>query len=180
MNKPKLGNQLFLSLLMASFVFFLSTSIANANPPGITLTSVNSAGTQTEVYHIGEAMCISGSGFTPLTTYDVYVTNDVTWTDGLTIPSRIAGTVSSLTTDATGGFQAFVVWSSAQAGVSDIVIDMNGDGIYNVDVDAIDENHTTGNFFVVAEYPLYGLLAIGTCFAAFAIFKRANKKLRRN
>jgi hypothetical protein len=171
MTKSKPFVFLFLGLLLASFCFLFAASNVYANPPGITLTSVDSSGTQTETYNVGDAICISGSGFAPLTTYDVYVVDDVTWTDGMTIPARVSGSVTTVTTDASGTFSAYPVWPNAQAGVSDIVIDMNGDGVYNVDVDAIDEDHTTGNLLVAPEYPLYGLLAIFACFAAFVTFK---------
>jgi hypothetical protein len=153
----------------------LAASSVSANPPGITLTSVDSSGTQTEEYVVGEAICISGSGFAPSTTYDVYVTDDVTWTEGLTIPARVTGSVTTVTTDTAGTFTAYPVWPNAQAGVSDIVIDMNGDGIYNAEVDAIDEDHTTRSPFVVIEYPLCGLFAIITCFGALAVFKASSK-----
>jgi hypothetical protein len=173
--KSRFSKRVFLALLLASFCFLLAASSVSANPPGITLTSVDSSGNQTENYVVGEAICISGSGFAASTTYDVYVTNDVTWTDGLTIPARGNGSVSTVTTDAAGTFTAYPVWPNAQAGVSDIVIDMNGDGIYNVEVDAIDEDHTTRSQFVVIDSTLCGLLAIIACFGALVVFETGSK-----
>jgi hypothetical protein len=171
MNKPKVIKTLLPALLLASFCLLLTASTATANPSGISINSCDSSGKTTEVYNVGDSICITGSGFAPLTTYDVYVVNHITWTDGLTIPARISGSVTTLTTDASGSFFAYAVWPNAQAGASDIVIDMNGDGIYHSTVDVLEDNHTTSEPFVAPEYPLYALLATVTCFAAFLMFK---------
>ncbi|MCW4024828.1 MAG: hypothetical protein NWF01_07330 [Candidatus Bathyarchaeota archaeon] len=157
-------------LAFAGFcLIFLATTVS-ANPPGITLTSCDSTGTQTESYTVGQAMCLSGTGFAPSTTYNVYVVNHTEWTEGRAIPERVAGSATSLTTDESGEFFAFVMWSTAEEGVTDMLVDADGNGVYNSAIDALDDNHVT-SLFVVPEYPLGVLIAVVTGFVAFVVFK---------
>jgi hypothetical protein len=115
-------------------------------------------------------MCLSGTGFAPSTTYNVYVVNHVEWTEGRTIPERVAGSATNLTTDEVGEFFAFVMWPSAEEGVTDMLVDLDGDGLYNSTIDALDDNHVTG-LFTVPEYPLGVVIAVVTGFVAFVFFK---------
>jgi hypothetical protein len=175
MNKPlskKSSGQpsLFLLILLLSTSLFLLVGSAQANPPGVTVTSVNAAGQQTEVYTQGEAMCISATGLAPTTTYDFYVVNHIEWAEGTVIPERIAGTATTVTTDETGALNAFVAWEHAQPSVTDMVIDINGDGIYNEANDALEDNHVTNPLQPVPENPLSPLIPIFACIAAFAAF----------
>jgi hypothetical protein len=149
----------------------LATGTVHANPAGITIKSCDINNTQTEVWNVGDAMCITGSGFAPNTNYDIYLVNNVDWTDGLAIPARISGSATSLPTDNQGAFTVFVVWPNAQASYTDIIIDMNGNGVYDQNVDVLEENHTVGNMFAAPEYALGGVLAVIACFAALIIFK---------
>ena len=158
------------ALLLTRFAILHTSSIAAARPLCIALKSCTSTGTPTEVYNVGDSQCITGLGFVPSTTYDVHVVNHVTFTEGTVIPARIPGSVNSLTTDASGSFFEYLVWADAQACVSDIVIDMNGDGVHNSNLDALDGNHTTG-VMATPEYPIFALFATVAGFAAFAVFK---------
>jgi hypothetical protein len=171
MTKPK-NSKILLAFLLVSFLMLLTAGLAKSNPAGITVTSVDSSGHQTEVYNVGDAMCLSGTGFAASTTYNVYVVYHGTLVDGTAFPARVSGSVTTLTTDASGTFTAVPLWPSAQASVTDMVVDVNGDGIYEASIDAVDGNHVTGGF-VAPEYPLYALLATTACFAAFATFKIA-------
>jgi hypothetical protein len=175
MKKP-----FFLIFLIACFILVLVCNVkADTNPAGLSLTSCDSSGAQTEVYNVGQAMCLSGTGFAALTTYNVYVVNHIDWTDGTVIPSRVGGSATTVTTDASGAFFAYVMWSSAQAGVTDMVIDVNGDGLYISSIDAKDGNHITGTF-AVPECPSGVLLAVVGCVAAFAVFRFGFRVKRTN
>ncbi len=166
-----LKKHLSLFLALTGFCLLFWAATATANPPGITLTSCDSTGTQTEAYTVGQAMCLSGTGFEALTTYNVYVVNHVEWTENMEIPARVAGSASSVTTDSAGEFFAFVMWSSAEEGVTDMLVDVDGNGRYNSDVDALDDNHVTG-LFVVPEYPLGVLFSLVAGLGAVIVFKK--------
>jgi hypothetical protein len=171
MNTISFKKTFIAALLTASFILFLVCNVkADVNPNGLSLTSCDSSGTQTEVYNIGQAMCLSGTGFAPLTTYNVYVVNHITWTDGVAIPARVSGSATTLTTDAIGAFFAYVMWPSAQEGVTDMIVDVNGDGLYNSNIDAKDGNHPAGTF-VAPEYPVGVLGAVFVCIVACVLFK---------
>jgi hypothetical protein len=172
MKKAKLYTLL---ALLAVSILPLVISLVRANPPGITIKSCDINNVQTEVWDVGDAMCITGSGFAPNTNYAIYVVNNVDWTDGLPIPTRIDGTATTLPTDSSGSFTVFVVWANAQASYTDIIIDMNGNGVYDENVDVLEENHAVGNPFAVPEYAIGGLIAVIACFAALIVFKTGGK-----
>lgn len=162
---------LHLFLALAVFCLILLATTVSANPPEVTLTSCDSTGTQTEYYTVGQAMCLSGTGFAPSTTYDVYVVNHIEWTEGTSIPERVAGSATSLTTDEFGEFFAFVMWSSAEEGVTDMLVDMDGNGLYNSTIDALDDNHVTG-LLPVPEYPLGVVAVVVAGLVAFVFYKK--------
>lgn len=58
-------------------------------------------------------------------------------------------------------------------GKYDIVVDVNGNGVYDDGVDALDDKdvQVTAGFFVIPEYLFGTILALIGCFAAFGIFR---------
>jgi len=116
--------------------------------------------TTTDTFGVGDKVCVIGDGFVPDTEYEVQVVNDTDWTDGMTIPSYIAKT--TVTTDSWGGIlDAYPVWNGATPGKYDIVVDVDGDGLYYAEADALDDSdiEVTAGFFVVPEVPLGTLMA---------------------
>jgi hypothetical protein len=109
--------------------------------PSPTIESCNETGTQKDSFDLGETVYLNGSGYLPSTTYDLYVVEDVDWTDQMTIPARVPNTAINVTSDSSGKVAPTAVWSDPQtAGKYDIVLDVNGNGIYDAGVDAIDDN----------------------------------------
>jgi len=107
---------------------------------------------------------------------------DVTWVDGMAIPPRVPGTATSISSDASGDIPTTLLWSNPLvAGKYDIVVDVNGDGLYYADTDALDDNdiEVTAGFFVVPELPLGTILASLSMFGAligYVGFKRYRTK----
>jgi hypothetical protein len=120
-----------------------------------------------------ESIYVNGIGYGQQAGADVYVVRDVTWTDGMTIPGRVSGTVAELVSDMSGEIVPKVVWTPPLTeGKYDICVDVNVNGRYDVGIDALDDNEmevTAG--FVVPEFPsslaLLLLLVLITPFVAF-------------
>ncbi len=104
--------------------------------------SSNSAGDQKDFFELGETVYVMGSGYSPSTTYSLYVVEDVaTWNDGTTIPTRVPETAANISSNSEGAVSATVIWSDPQAaGKYDIVVDVNSNGVYDVGVDALDDS----------------------------------------
>ncbi|TRO53795.1 hypothetical protein E2P61_00330, partial [Candidatus Bathyarchaeota archaeon] len=104
--------------------------------------SSNSAGDQKDFFELGETVYVMGSGYSPSTTYSLYVVEDVaTWNDGTTIPTRVPETAANISSNTEGAVSATVIWSDPQAaGKYDIVVDVNSNGVYDVGVDALDDS----------------------------------------
>jgi len=106
-----------------------------------TIESAYRSGTQNDIFQPGESVYATGSGYAASTTYNLYIVDDTTWTDGMLIPARIADTETSVTTDASGNIPAgTLIWSVCVEGKYDIVVDVNGDGDYDAGIDALDTN----------------------------------------
>jgi len=115
---------------------------ANLSFPVPTIESCDSLGTRKDNFTLHEDVYINGSGFLPSTTYNVYVVDDTeTWIDGMLIPARISGTTTSILSQSDGTLSPIVIWGNASiVGNYDIVIDVNGNGLYDADVDTLDNN----------------------------------------
>jgi len=99
---------------------------------------------------------IKGRGYSPSTTYDLYVVTDNNWSDSIPIPSSVPETENSVTTDENGNIPTTVVWNSPLLpGKYDIVIDLNRNRKYDEDIDALDDGNitVTAGFLVVPEPP---------------------------
>ncbi len=94
-------------------------------------------------------------GLAPDTSYNLYVVGDTSWTNGMTIPSRISGSEESFTTDGNGNMAcSTVIWDNAQAdplpAQFDIVIDVNSNGFFDEGTDFLD-GKTGAGFGVYAD-----------------------------
>jgi hypothetical protein len=133
-----------------------------------TIISCNFMGAAQASFDLNETIYVVGSGYAPLGTYDLYVVNDTQWIDGMTIPSRVPNTLTSITSDVSGNVTATTLWNATlSVGTYDIVVDVNGNGKYDVGVDALDHNRiaNSAGFLVVPEYSIEAILA---CFALSA------------
>ena len=113
---------------------------------GPTVESADIGGTPQNIFRIGDPMYAIGSDYPAAsTTYDLYVVDDTTWTNGMAIPSCVAGTATSVTTDAFKNIPVGTpIWTSAVGGKYDIVVDVNGNGDYDAGTDALGANIDVG------------------------------------
>ena len=149
-----------------------------------TIESCDSVGDKKDTFMVGDKVYGNGTGYRPQTVYDIYVVEDVTWVDGMAIPPRVAGTATTVTSDAAGNVPATLLWSAPLvAGKYDIIVDVDGDGLYYAEADALDDSdiEVTAGFFVIPEVPLGTLMAAIGMFAAltgFIGFKRPKLRLK--
>jgi len=115
----------------------------------------------------------------------MYVVNDVVvWSDGMAIPMRISGTATTVSSDASGNIlPTTALTGPLSPGKYDIIVDLNGNGVYDAGIDALDDNdiEVTGGFFVIPEIPLGTIMAAMGMFVAFigyANYKRNREELQ--
>jgi hypothetical protein len=145
-------------------------------PPEPSIESSDAAGNKKDKFNPSDTVYVYGSQYGTDQEYDVYVVADASWTDGMSIPARIAGTATTVTSDASGNIPAGTqVWSSPLVpGKYDIVVDLNSNGQYDTDIDALDDNdiQVTAGFFVIPEYAFGTILGLIAFFAALGVFVR--------
>ena len=146
-----------------------------------TIESCDSDGTTKDTFNVGETVYVTGSGYAASTSYPIHVVDDVeTWSDGMTIPTRVSGTATSVSSNPDGDIPATEVWSLALVGEYDIVVDFNSNGEYDAGVDALDDLDVgSAGFFVIPEYVLGTILALAMCFAGFGIYWRSRNHKQR-
>ncbi|MCW4054177.1 MAG: hypothetical protein NWE84_04560 [Candidatus Bathyarchaeota archaeon] len=128
---------------------------------------------QKDFFDLGETVYVAGNGYSPSTTYNLYVVEDVeTWTEGMLIPTRIAGTATTISSNSEGGITPTIAWSNPQIeGKYDIVVDVNDNGFYDLGVDALDDSDievTAG--MVIPEFSAFHFLSLFITLAVFAVF----------
>jgi hypothetical protein len=147
-----------------------------------TLDTCDASGNLKSTFSQGADIYVTGSYYGESASGNMYVFRDVaTWTDGMDItalPSVVKETVAV----SSGVIALTPLYPNAQPGLYDIFYDLNSNQQYDVGTDVLCNNVvlTTGGFFVVPEYALGGaLLALVSCFAAFAVIRRrdTNPKL---
>ncbi|MCJ7767094.1 dockerin type I domain-containing protein, partial [Candidatus Bathyarchaeota archaeon] len=104
-----------------------------------TIESCDVAGTAKDQFNLGETIYVKGNGYPPYArSYSIYVVEDVvTWTDGMSIPPRVSGTATTISADSSGTIIPTSVGSQLTLGRYDIVVDLNGNGKYEVGIDAL-------------------------------------------
>jgi outer membrane protein assembly factor BamB len=99
-----------------------------------------------------ENVYVIGSGFKPGKTVDIYITNDHTWTDAMSIPTDVSSDgVNTVTTNGAGDFGPILVWPAITTpGEYDIVIDTDQDKKYSLGIDHVNDPNHPG--FSIVEY----------------------------
>jgi hypothetical protein len=125
---------------------------SGADPKEVNLSatsgiSANDSGTRQDTFELGET--IYGQAVLGLqagSEYDLYVIDDrSSWSEGDLIPLRVTGSASSFTADGNGNMPTGTsLYSNPMSGDYDIVIDVNGNGIYNDNVDYLDDSPAVG------------------------------------
>jgi len=145
---------------------------------GTITTLKNTTGTEEiNTFLLSDSVYARGSGMGINQNYKIYIINDTTIVEGMTIPANVT-TTATVATDENGAFEPTLVWPAPLTdGNYDIIADCQnaGDlGVYDFP-DAIDdiEINTTAGFFVIPETPLGTLAILFACLTAMAL----NKKL---
>ncbi|OEU78777.1 MAG: hypothetical protein BA873_01430 [Desulfobulbaceae bacterium C00003063] len=125
----------------------------------VIVESADISGAAKDVFQTGDSVYSVGSGYVATTTYDLYVVETTAWVDGMTIPPRVAGTKTSLTTDGSGNISAGTpIWMSSSEGEYDLVVDVDGNGQYDALTDGLDGG-VPG--FVVIDIPACPSVPVG-------------------
>jgi hypothetical protein len=132
--------------------------------PEAVVGSCSSAGDQKDHFDLGETVYVIGANFSASETYNFSIVVDQeTWTDGMAIPERVSGTVITVSSNSDGDIPPTAVWTGPQTvGKYDVVVDVNGNGQYDVGIDALDDGdmEVTAGFSVIPEFPPALILSI--------------------
>jgi hypothetical protein len=143
-----------------------------------TIETCSLTGVKQDTFDVGEVVYVNGTGYDPTTTYDFYIVSDVTlWSDGLAIPSRVVDTATTVTSDILGNIPPTAVWGDPQTiDGYDVIVDVNGNGIYDVNVDVLDDNDVmvTAGFIIPEFSTLLALLTLSSLAAFITFNKRKN------
>jgi hypothetical protein len=149
-----------------------------------TIESCDSSGATKDTFNVADNVYVKGTGYSPSTTYDLYVVQDVTvWSDGMTIPARVFGTATTVSSDAGGNVPAALVWPGLLVlGKYDIVVDVNGNGVYDAGIDALDDGdiEVTAGFNVIPEVPLGTFMVSAAMIVGFACYFGMPKVRKKN
>jgi len=134
---------------------------------------------QKDFFELGETVYVAGNGYSPSTTYNLYVVEDVeTWTEDMPIPTRVPGTTTTISSNTEGGITPTVAWNNPQTeGKYDIIVDVNDNGLYDPEVDALDDSDievTAG--MVIPEFSALHFLPLLIALAIFAVFINQTSK----
>ena len=157
---------------------------ANGNITSITIEKVkiestDASGNIKDTFAKSEPVYLTGSGYIANTIYDVYIVEDTTWVDGMTIPSPVPGTITTIVADSDGKIDPTLAWSSALIGTYDVIVDEGGDGFYDACSDPLDDMDVNGaGFEAIPEFPTIALPVI-TILGLMFIVARRNEKGRK-
>jgi len=153
---------------------FTYANLSFSPPP--TIESCTPTGSKKDVFNLGETVYVNGSGYSSSTTYDFYIVDDVaTWTNGLSIPARVTGTLTTVSSDPSGNILPTAVWGNPQTiGKYDIIVDINGNGQYDANIDALDDNdvEVTAGFIVPEFSSILLIFIVVTSLSAILLKKR--------
>jgi len=184
-----IGRTILAVFLLAAFMLIVSAGDVHAR--GATIASCDAFGKPEDLFSLNETMYVMGSGYagsafgiSGLRIYNVHVVKDVfLWKDKMPIPKRIPGTVQRIFPDSSGKISPTPVWTAPlTAGPYDIIVDVNGNGLYDAGIDALDDNSVQVcpvqhyGVLVVPEYWLGPVLGLAGCFAAFGTFRLVKRK----
>lgn len=148
--------------------------------PPSTIESCDNGGVQKDTFALLETVYVSGAGFIPFRTYDIYVVDDVaTWVNGSSIPARVPDTAINVTSGLTGNIPPTEVWNDPPSfGLYDVIVDVNGNGKYDEGIDVLDTDDiqvTAG--FIVPEFAL-PLALLGFMMTTFLACWTAKTKIK--
>jgi hypothetical protein len=140
----------------------------------------DSNGNAESVFAINETIYVTGSDYPKNQSFTIYFVNATTWTDGMNIPERIAGTLNYISTDISGNIQATVICNETLTpGNYNILVDINGNGKYDAQTDtlcSIEVTSTSNSSLSMPEYAFGTILGLTGCFAALGAFRVYKRK----
>jgi len=149
--------------------------------PHPTIGSCNSAGVKVDTFYPNETVYVNGDNYGFSASYEIYLVNDVvTWVDHMLIPARITGTATTVASNSGGAVDPVTVWNAPLTlGKYDIVVDVNGNGRYDSEIDALDSDEVqiTSGFVVIPEFPMGTLAGLAVCSAALWAFRVTKRKV---
>lgn len=153
--KTMLSAFMVMLVLVGTLTFSLNIQPVKVAAPMSTAATIESctASEPKDFFSLEESVYLLGNGFATLTDYSLYVVEDIDdWVGGKPIPSRVPGTSATITSDATGAIPVTLVWNAPLTiGDFDIVVDVDGDGMYTQGVDALDTGDGGTAGFVVID-----------------------------
>ena len=80
----------------------------------------------------------------------------------MVIPSRVLGTITEISSNITGHIAPTIVWNNPNIlGKFDILVDVNSNGIYDAEIDALDNNDVEVSAgVVIPEFPAFLLMPL--------------------
>jgi hypothetical protein len=113
--------------------------------------SCDDVGTGKNVFNVSDAVYAKGTGYIPSSDCSLYIVSDRNWTDGMTI----SGSAINVDSDASGNIlPTDLLNPPLSLGKYDIVVDVNGNGVYDEGIDALHENVEVTEI-VIPEYQLF-------------------------
>ena len=124
------------------------------------IESADSSGNKKDTFIEGDKVYSFGSKYGASETYDLYIVEDRSWTDGMSITPYVIKTTVS--TDVNGDIvpDPTLIWSSAIKGKYDIVVDVEGNGNYDQDIDPLDDADVNDAGFEVPVLTPVGMIAL--------------------
>jgi hypothetical protein len=150
-------------LLMAGIILFTAFISSVNSAQAQSIISCNSTGSEINTFYTNETVYAASSINISTTSTPVYiyiVSDNNTWANGTAL-TDVSGGDETATTNSSGYLEIKRIWSpTLTIGKYDIVVDVNGDGIYNSSIDYVDSLTATG--FEVIPLPIPTLaLALG-------------------
>lgn len=180
------------SVFMATaFLTRVQAGSIGRSPQNSVTPTIESCGPETlqtgqpqNLFQLNDFVGAYGSGFPSGESFNIYIVNDVgIWSGGMQIPARVPGTGDTVTSNANGDIPHTPLWNYPPSGQLtpgkyDIVVDVNGNGYFDVGIDALDSGdiEVGAGFFVIPEYFLGAILGLAGCFAAFGVFRITKRK----
>ncbi len=113
--------------------------------------SCDDVGTGKNVFNVSDTVYARGTGYIPSSDCDLYIVSDRNWTDGM----AISGSAINVDSDASGNIlPTDLLNPPLSLGKYDIVVDVNGNGVYDEGIDALHENVEVTEI-VIPEYQLF-------------------------
>jgi hypothetical protein len=138
---------------------------------GISIESSDASGGVKDTFLEAESVYVTGSGYAASATYDVYIMSDQTWSGGESLAGYVIAT--TVTTDGSGNIPVgTLIWSSSFVGKYDIVVDTNGNGVYDEAVDPLDDMDVNdAGFETVPKFTTIAL-PVAAIFGLFVLIRR--------